>query len=166
MFPYCINNLLFETIIYESTYFINSWIPSFAIFVRFGPSKSNGVVTIATTNAPHSLAIFAITGEAPVPVPPPIPAVIITKSAPLSLDLISSSDASAAAFPISGLAPAPNPFLSPNCKTIDLSNCSKTCLSVLAIIKSKPSSLVPNKVFILLFPPPPTPITLIWATGL
>ena len=36
----------------------------------------NGVETTATVRIPSSLATFAITGEPPVPVPPPIPAVM------------------------------------------------------------------------------------------
>ena len=48
-------------------------------------------------------------GAPPVPVPPPIPAVINTISDP-SMDLaISSYDSIAALWPISGLAPAPKP---------------------------------------------------------
>ena len=46
------------------------------------PSKPNGFVTTPTTRIPISRAICATTGAAPVPVPPPIPAVIKTISAP------------------------------------------------------------------------------------
>ena len=41
-------------------------------------------------SAPTSLAISAITGDAPVPVPPPSPAVMKTMSLPLSRALMSS----------------------------------------------------------------------------
>ena len=59
--------------------------------MRCVPSKSNGRVTTPTVSAPIScLAISAITGAAPVPVPPPSPAVTKTMSAPFSASLISS----------------------------------------------------------------------------
>ena len=76
------------------------------------PSKSNGRVTTPTVSAPISLlAISAMTGAAPVPVPPPSPAVTNTMSAPLSASLISSRDSAAAPKPTSGLAPAPRPLV-------------------------------------------------------
>ena len=43
--------------------------------MRALPSKAKGLVTTPTTKMPISLAICATTGAAPVPVPPPIPAV-------------------------------------------------------------------------------------------
>ena len=42
----------------------------------------NGFVTQATVSAPSSFAMAATTGAAPVPVPPPMPAVMKTMSAP------------------------------------------------------------------------------------
>ena len=70
------------------------------------PSKSNGRVTTPTVSAPISFfAISAITGAAPVPVPPPSPAVTNTMSAPFSASLMSSRDSAAAPKPTSGLAP-------------------------------------------------------------
>ena len=45
--------------------------PSSARRMRRGPSKPNGLVTTATVSASSSLASDAITGAAPVPVPPP-----------------------------------------------------------------------------------------------
>ena len=75
-----------------------------------GPSKENGLVTIPIVNAPDSLAFFAIIGAAPVPVPPPIPHVIKTMSASLTISSISKIDSNAAFFPTSDLAPAPNPL--------------------------------------------------------
>ena len=69
----------------------------------------NGLVTTATVKAPNSLEHCATTGAAPVPVPPPIPAVTNTISAPVRAFIISSRDSSAAFPPTSGLAPAPNP---------------------------------------------------------
>ena len=58
-----------------STYFCNSIIPSLALFIFLFPSISKGFVTTPTVKIPKSLAIRATTGVAPVPVPPPIPAV-------------------------------------------------------------------------------------------
>ena len=87
--------------------------PSCAWRARCAPSNSNGRVTTPTVRAPISfLAISAITGAAPVPVPPPSPAVTNTMSAPLSASLMSSRDSAAAPWPICGLAPAPRPLVS------------------------------------------------------
>ena len=76
-----------------------------------GPSKLNGRVTIHTVNIPSSLQIFATTGAAPVPVPPPIPAVTNTRSDPATIDETASLSCIIAFLPISGFAPAPNPFV-------------------------------------------------------
>ena len=54
--------------------------PSSAARRRRLPSKSNGLVTTPTVSAPALLASLAITGDAPVPVPPPMPAVMKTMS--------------------------------------------------------------------------------------
>src|SRR5437762_270259 len=54
----------------------------------------------------------ATTGAAPVPVPPPMPAVTNTMSAPSSAFAMSSRDSVAAWRPISGFAPAPRPRVS------------------------------------------------------
>ena len=54
--------------------------PASALLYRLGPSKANGLATMPTVNAPSSLAILAMAGAQPVPVPPPIPAVIKTMS--------------------------------------------------------------------------------------
>ena len=43
--------------------------------MRRWPSKWNGLVTTPTVRMPRSRAVLAITGAAPVPVPPPMPAV-------------------------------------------------------------------------------------------
>ena len=82
--------------------------PSSACSARLRPSNENGRVTTATVSAPiSSLAICAMTGAAPVPVPPPSPAVMKTMSAPCSASLISARFSSAAWTPTSGSAPAP-----------------------------------------------------------
>ena len=51
-------------------------------------------------------------GAAPVPVPPPSPAVTKIMSAPSSASIILSESSSAALRPISGFAPAPRPLVS------------------------------------------------------
>ena len=71
----------------------------------------NGRVTTPTVKAPSSLEIFAIYGAAPVPVPPPIPAVMKIISAPFTASRIWASASSAALRPYSGFPPAPNPFV-------------------------------------------------------
>ena len=87
----------------------SSLIPSIAKLPRLLPSKPNGRVTTATVKAPRPFAIRAITGAAPVPEPPPIPAVIKTISAPVRASVNTSSLSSAALRPISGCPPAPRP---------------------------------------------------------
>ena len=59
-------------------------IPSFDISILFRPSNEKGLVTTPTVRIPICFAISATIGAPPVPVPPPIPAVINTISAPLS----------------------------------------------------------------------------------
>ena len=86
----------------------NSWIPSIAKLPRLFPSNPNGRVTTATVKAPRLLAIRAITGAAPVPDPPPIPAVMKTMSAPVRASDKTSS-LSSALRPTSGWPPAPRP---------------------------------------------------------
>jgi hypothetical protein len=51
---------------------------------RFAPSNEKGLVTTPIVSAPTSRAISAITGAAPDPVPPPMPAVRKTMSDSLS----------------------------------------------------------------------------------
>ena len=51
---------------------------------RRAPSKRNGLVTTPMVSAPRSRAISAMTGAAPDPVPPPMPAVMNTMSESLS----------------------------------------------------------------------------------
>ena len=93
-----------------------------------------GDVTTPTVNAPNSREIFATTGAAPVPVPPPIPAAMKTILAPDKADLISSSVSKAALRPTSGLPPAPKPCVNSLPKTIlfSISIPFKICASVLA----------------------------------
>ena len=65
-------------------------IPFKAFTMRAFASKRNGFVTTPTVNIPISFAIFATTGAAPVPVPPPMPQVTKTISDPFSAAVISS----------------------------------------------------------------------------
>ena len=67
-----------RTMIRESTFGLRFSIPETAFFILIRPSNGNGFVTIPTVSIPISFAILAITGAAPVPVPPPIPAVTNT----------------------------------------------------------------------------------------
>src|SRR5215204_4249935 len=117
----------FGTTISVSTWERSLSMPSRACCMRRPPSNSNGFVTTPTVSAPiSSLAISAITGAAPVPVPPPSPAVTNTMSAPFSDSLISSRLSAAAPAPISGLAPAPSPFVS-SCPMGSLMSASHAC---------------------------------------
>ncbi len=83
-------------IISVSTLLLSPSIPCSAWLIRRRPSKIKGRVTTPTVRAPISLATSATIGAAPVPVPPPMPAVINTKSAPSKAVAISSRDSSAA----------------------------------------------------------------------
>ncbi len=88
-----------------STFSFSFWMPCSACTERRRPSKPNGRVTTPMVSAPRLLAISAMTGAAPVPVPPPLPAVMNTMSAPLSTSSISSRCSSAACRPTSGSLP-------------------------------------------------------------
>ncbi len=139
-------------------------IPTSACVARMLPSKENGEVMIPTVRMPMSLAAFAITGAAPVPVPPPIPAVTKHIFVPFSsIFVISAMLSCAARWPISGSAPAPNPSVreAPSCTLLGTGLWYKACASVLHTMKSTP--LTPTWVMWLTAfePPPPTPITLI-----
>ena len=132
----------FGMVISESTCSDNSAMPFSAIEDRFLPSKGNGFVTTATVRMPISFATSATIGVAPVPVPPPIPAVMNTISAPDRTSAISSLSSIAACLPISGFAPAPNPLviLLPNCKIVLVLRLFSAWASVLAQINSTPST--------------------------
>ena len=163
-------NLSFGITIKVSTLAFNSERPSIACAILLLPSKLNGLVTIATVKAPSPWAISAITGAAPVPVPPPIPHVTNTMSAPFKASSISFLDSTAASLPTSGLPPAPSPaeIFDPIWILVSAFEQFNTCKSVLATMNSTP--LTPHSIILLtaLPPPPPTPITLIfanWSTG-
>ena len=135
--------------------------PFAALFQRFLPSNVKGLVTTATVSAPQSMEAFAITGAAPVPVPPPIPAVMNTMSASWMWEMISSIVSSAAFCPSSGLAPAPLPpaTFSPSWILISALHLASACLSVFTAMKDTPPRPVSTILLIALHPPPPTPIT-------
>ena len=124
------------------------------------------MVTMPTVRSPASIATRPTTGAAPVPVPPPIPAVMktIRVSSPIIALRISSTLSSAASRATSGRLPAPSPRVrlgpsSTRCSTLLL---EKACLSVLHTRKDTPRT-APWLCIMLtaLPPPPPTPTTLI-----
>ena len=133
--------------------------------MRFTPSISKGLVTTATVSMPSSFATWATIGVAPVPVPPPMPAVMKSMSAPSTTSCIRSRSSMAACLPTSGLAPAPSPLvmLQPICSAVLTRALLSACASVLAQIKSTPS-IPESTIWATAFPPPPpTPITLMIA---
>ena len=75
-----------------------------ATSLRRAPSKLNGLVTTPMVSAPLSLAIWATTGAAPEPVPPPSPAVMKTMSESTSAWPIFSESSSAARWPMRRVA--------------------------------------------------------------
>ena len=103
------------------------------------------------------------TGAAPVPVPPPIPAAMKHMCAPSSAAMISSSDSSAAARPISGREPAPSPWVifRPSWIRRSASEELSAWASVLATTKSTPCTSARIMLAMALPPAPPTPMTLI-----
>src|SRR5581483_1592196 len=143
----------------------SSFRPRSACVMRRLPSKLNGLVMTPTVSAPISDASDAMIGAAPVPVPPPMPAVTNTRSAPSSASMILSASSSAALRPVSGLAPAPSPFVSftPSCIFSGARDICSACRSVLATTNSTPSTPASIMRFTALPPPPPTPMTLILA---
>ena len=96
----------------ESTLLRSSSMPCSAWVMRRRPSKPKGFVTTPTVRIPASRAISATTGAAPVPVPPPMPAVMNTMSVFSSALAIWLRLSSAALRPTSGLEPAPLPPVS------------------------------------------------------
>ena len=103
------NRCWFGITIIVSTLRSSSSIPASAILRRLRPSKSNGRVTTPTVKMPLAFSSLAISGAAPVPVPPPMPAVMKTMCAPPKAFSTSSMLSSAAARPVSGSVPAPKP---------------------------------------------------------
>ena len=161
------NNLSFGMTIRVSTTSFNASIPERAFFIRCFASKRKGFVTTPTVRIPISFAIFAITGAAPVPVPPPIPQVTKTISAPWSAAVISSALSSAALVPISGFPPQPSPFVSfsPMGMEVEALLDCKACLSVFTPMNSTPAMPSSTIRFTALLPAPPTPMTIIFAAA-
>ena len=148
-----------------STYFLRLSNPFTVFSILFLPSNANGSVTTATVRIFKSRAIFAITGAAPVPVPPPIPAVINKRSVPLIISVRISLLSSAAALPTSGSAPAPSPLVNcvPICILFSQGESARICESVLTTTYS--AQLIRASIILLmaLLPAPPTPMTFILA---
>ena len=112
------------------------------------PSNENGLVTTATVRMPSSCATSATTGAAPVPVPPPMPAVMNSMSAPSIASAMRSRSSIAASRPISGLAPAPRPLVrfEPSWSCVRAVARRSACASVLAAMNSTPSTPSPDHV--------------------
>ena len=137
--------------------------PSVACWLRRRPSNKKGTVTMPTVKMPRSLHAWAITGAAPVPVPPPMPAVKNTMLVSVPNKFSTSSRLSIAAFlPTSGREPAPCPPVSvaPSCTLRGTGLMSNAWASVLQTMKSTPLMPFWYMVLTALEPPPPTPITL------
>mmetsp|Transcript_7248 Transcript_7248/g.20904 ORF Transcript_7248/g.20904 Transcript_7248/m.20904 type:complete len:276 (-) Transcript_7248:718-1545(-) len=138
---------------------------SLACFMRFRPSKANGLVTTPIVRAPIFLACCATTGAAPEPVPPPMPAVTKTRSLPRIAFLISGMLSCAACWPTSGSPPQPRPrvILSPRARILLQLLDRRTCWSVFKdqnLTRLVEAALTPTMRLIALPPPPPTPTTL------
>ena len=148
-----------------------SWAsPSTAWPMRRLPSSEKGRVTTATVRTlpvspPSWLAIEATTGAAPVPVPPPRPAVMKTMSEPSRASQIFSVSSTAAWRPMSGLAPAPRPLVSlPPIWILTEERFARSAWrSVFTAMNSTPCRPEAIMRETALPPPPPTPTTLMRA---
>ncbi len=154
-----------STTIRLSTLASSSATPSSAAFMRRLPSNSKGLVTTPTVRMPISLATRAMTGAAPVPVPPPMPAVMNSICAPAIVSRTRSTASSAAARPASGLAPAPSPLWPSWISCGALLRC-RACASVLAQMNCTPCTPCSIMCSTALPPPPPTPMTRICVPSL
>ncbi len=148
-----------------STTFTSSAMPASAKRMRRWPSKWNGLVTTPMVRMPSSRAVLAIMGAAPVPVPPPMPAVTNTMCAPVKESRIASIVSSAAARPTSGCEPAPRPSVTrvPIWMRRSAFDMVSACASVLATMKSTPCSPAAIMLLTALPPAPPTPNTVMRA---
>ena len=167
------NRFWFGMMISVSTWPCSSSTPLSACFIRRAPSNWKGLVTTPTVRMPISRAALAMIGAAPVPVPPPMPAVMKHMWQPASRSTISSIDSSAAAAPTSGRAPAPSPSVTraPSWSLLPARLCCSAWASVFATTNSQPSSCFSIMLLTALPPAPPTPITVIrglrsWVTGM
>ena len=117
------------------------------------------MVTTPIVSKPIFFATLATTGAEPVPVPPPMLAVINTMRVPsFSSFSISLTFFSASERPISGTPPAPKP--SPNMIFTGTGDGASDLLSVLHTASVTPSMPSLYMFLTALQPPPPTPITL------
>ena len=157
------NRFWFGMTISVSTCFCSSSMPASAARMRRVPSNRNGLVTTPTVSTPLRRAASAMTGAAPVPVPPPMPAAMKTMLQPSSASSMSSTVSSAAALPTSGRAPAPRPpvMSGPSWMRFSADELDSACASVLATMNSTPSISAAIMFAIALPPAPPTPITMI-----
>src|SRR5439155_1100723 len=164
-FPTTASKRSFGTVTIVSTCLRISAMPISAWRIRLRPSNRNGFVTMPIVRAPRSRAICAIMGDAPVPVPPPMPHVTNTRSAPCRACSTSSRFSSIAWRPISGRAPAPRPRVNffPICTFTSALLFSKACASVFTDTNSTPCSPSSTMRFRALPPPPPMPTTFIRA---
>src|SRR6266571_865305 len=133
--------------------------------MRLRPSNRNGLVQIPIVRAPRSRATCEMIGAAPVPVPPPMPQVTNTRSAPWSECSTSSRFSSIAWRPISGRAPAPSPRVSffPIWTLTSALLLRRAWASVLTEMNSTPGRPSSTMRLSALPPPPPTPTTFIRA---
>src|SRR6266568_4430862 len=99
----------FGMTISASTWLRRALMPSSAVSLRIRPSKPNGRVTTPMVSAPASLAISATMEADPVPVPPPMPAVMNTISESWTTAPSSVRLSSAASRPRVQSPPAPRP---------------------------------------------------------
>src|SRR5688572_3863730 len=144
----------------ESVCGASSSMPCSAVFMRLEPSKVKGLVTTATVRMPIEREISAITGAAPVPVPPPMPAVMNTMCEPAIASSMRSRSPSAALRASSGFAPAPRPLV-PSWIWLRARLRDSTCASVLTAMNSTLPTPFSIMWSMALPPAPPTPMTLI-----
>ena len=104
------SSLSFSTTMSVSTFALRLRSPCSATSRRREPSNENGSVTTPTVSAPFLRAMSATVADAPVPVPPPIPAVINTISEPSRSSAMCSWLSFTARRPTSGRPPDPMPF--------------------------------------------------------
>mmetsp|Transcript_15285 Transcript_15285/g.26205 ORF Transcript_15285/g.26205 Transcript_15285/m.26205 type:complete len:289 (+) Transcript_15285:280-1146(+) len=157
-------SLSFEITMIASTCIRRFSRASVACLIRLRPSKEKGKVTIPTVSFPISFERRAMTGAAPLPVPPPIPAVRNTRSAPSRAAEICSLLSSADFKPIEGSPPQPSPRVSlePIWSRLGDLDVMSAWASVLMTQKSTPVSSDATIRFTALPPPPPTPSTRIF----
>jgi hypothetical protein len=139
--------------------------PWSAWFLRTMPSKSKGRVTTPPRGArgSNSRAIWATTGAEPVPVPPPMPAVIKTMSAPV----MTSNNAVPAFFggltAQHGVAADAQPFrdafaqLKPHRRFVPAQGLAESVLAVMNSTWESPASIMRLTA---LPPAPPSPMIL------